>query len=174
MASAGILIATTLLSAGAGYMQQKSAKDAAEAQSESEQNFLDRKLENQRVALTENSKRQQRNKQRYLAQVRAQQAASGFNTSSGTPLAIFGDIESSLDDQINEATSQALDAIGTTQNQKKNLQFGDKLRDSAHTTNMWALGIKTATSFAGGYTQNYDRTRSDVFGVFKKPTTQTG
>ena len=61
------LIGSTLLSAGAGVVAQKSAQNAADAASESQQNFLDRKTEDERQALTENSKRQQRNKQRYLA-----------------------------------------------------------------------------------------------------------
>jgi hypothetical protein len=170
MADGGLslLIASTVASTGAGLYAQKSAENAAQAQSENTQNLLERKRENQRQALIENSERQQGNKQRYLAQVRASQAASGFNTSGGTALAIFGDIESSLDDQINEATSQALDAINTTRNQGQSLQFGDKLRAQAGGISRAAIGINAATSFGAGYGANYDRNDSDPFGFYKK------
>lgn len=161
-----LLIVGTLVSTTAGIHAQKSAENAANAQSKSQQNLLERRKEDQRQALVENSKRQQRNKERQLAQVRASQAASGFNTESGTSLAIFGEIETRIDENINEQTSRALDGLGQLQSQKDQLAFGDELRSQAGSTQRLAVGIQGATQFASGYTSNYDRTGSDVFGIF--------
>ena len=162
------LVISTLLSTTAGVVAQKSAKNAADAQSKSKQNFLERQQSDQREALVENSKRQQRNKQRQLAQLRASQAASGFNTEVGTPLAIFGDIETSLDERINDQTNQALDAISRTKSQINNLKFSDKLRDSAFKTDMLSTGVNAVTGFGQGYASNYDRTGQDPFKIFGK------
>lgn len=167
MASAAILGISTLVSAGAGLYSQKSAENAADAQSKSQQNLLDRRGEDQRVALTENSKRLQRNKLRQLAQVRVAQASSGFNTDGGTPLAVFGDLESQYDDQIDESTNRALDAIGNINMQRESLQFSDKLRSQAGGINRMAIGVNAATSFGAGYKDNYDRSKSDPFNIFK-------
>jgi len=160
------LIGSTLLSAGAGVIAQKSAQNAADAASESQQNFLDRKTEDERQALTENSKRQQRNKQRYLANLRANQAASGFNTTAGTPLAMFGEIESRIDDEIDESTNRALDSLSRIQSQKSNIAFGDKIRGAAAKTNMMAFGVKSATKFGSDYAANNERYGADPFGIF--------
>lgn len=165
MATAALVIGT-LVSTGAGVYAQSAAKNAADAQSESQQNLLARREENQRVALSENSKRQQANKLRQLAQLRVAQAASGFRTDSGTPLAIFGDIETRIDEQINEQTSRALDAVGTIQSQRANLAFGDQLRSDAFGTNLLATGIQGASKYGSGYGRNYDRTGSDPFSIF--------
>ncbi len=162
----GGLIASTLLSAGAGVVAQKSAQNAADAASESQQNFLDRKTEDERQALTENSKRQQRNKQRYLANLRANQAASGFNTTAGTPLAMFGEIESRIDDEIDESTNRALDSLSRIQSQKSNIAFGDKIRGAAAKTNMMALGVKSLTNYGAGYAETNERYGADPFGIF--------
>lgn len=157
-----------VISSVVGFAAKKQAQAAANAQSKNQQNHLERAKENQRQALVENSKRQQQNKERQLAQIRVGQAASGFNTDGGTPLSIFGDIETRMDEQINEQMSSALDAIGNTESQIKNLQFGDKIRSAADKMDMVAFGVESAAKFGSGYTANYDRTGSDPFGVFSK------
>jgi hypothetical protein len=166
--SFGLLIASTVASTGGALYAQKQAKDAADAQSEQQQGVLQRRQEAQRNALAENTDRMQARKLRAMAQLRASQAASGFNTGAGTPLAVFGEIESRFDDEINESTSQALDAIGRIRSQRSSLEYGDRARSSAFGVNMAATGIRGATSFAAGYGANYDRTKYDPFGVFKK------
>lgn len=160
------LIVSALASTGAAMYAQKSAENAADAQSKADQDFLDRKRENQRQALIENSKRSQRNKERQLARVAMAQASSGFRTNSGTPLAVFGDIESRLDDEINESTSRALDAIGNTANRIKNLRFGDKLRAYTGKAERMAIGVKGATDYASAYAGNYDRSGQDPWSVY--------
>jgi hypothetical protein len=157
-----------LASAGAGFSAQKQAEDAADAQSKSQQNLLERREEDQRQAMVENSKRLQGNKMRQLAQVRASQAASGFNTSSGTPLAVFGEIGTRMDDEINEQTNRALDAIGEIQNQSKNLAFNDTLRASAGGIQRMTLGVNAAASYGSTYKSDYKRSGTDPFGIFKK------
>ena len=166
MATVGLLLATTLISTGATVIAQQSAKDAADAQSQSQQDALERSNENNRQALIENSRRQRRNKQRQLAQVRASQSASGFNTQGGTQLAIFGDIESRLDEQLNEQTSQALDVIGNRNSQISNLQFADGVRQSSFNTNLLSTGIQAGTSFGSGLRNNFNRTGDNPFGIF--------
>jgi hypothetical protein len=168
MAAAIPLVVSTLVSTGGALYAQKSAENAANAQSEHNQNLLKRKKETQRAALAENSTRQQANKRRYLAKIRAQQAASGFNIDSGTPLAVFGEIESRLDEDINESTSRALDAIGNTDNQMKGLQFGDEQREIAGNVNRVGIGVKSVSDFSTGYSDNYQRYGSDPFGILKK------
>ena len=146
------------------------AKDAADAASENQQLTLEQRRQNQRNAMVENSDRLQARKLRAMAQVRASQAASGFNTGSGTALAIFGEMESRFDDEINESTNQALDAIYKTRSQAAGLKFGDRARSSAFGTQLAATGIKGLTDLGSAYGSNYDRTKSDPFGVFKKKT----
>lgn len=162
----GAFILSSVVGLGTSLYAQSAANNAAEAAANSQTNALNRQKENQRQTLIENSKRQLRNKERQLAQLRASQAASGFNTSSGTPLAIFGDIESRLDEQINEGTSQALDAIGNTQNQINNVAYGEDLRRQASGVNTAAIFVGAATKFGSGYASNYDRTGNDPFSVF--------
>ena len=166
--SVALLIGSTVASTGASLVAQKSAENAAEAQSKSQQNLLERRAENQRQALAENTKRQLENKRRQLARVRLNQAASGFNTTSGTALAVFGDIEDSLDQQIEEQTNQALDAYQMTRSQQANLAYGDQVRRQAGGINRMAIGIQGVTNFASGYQDNYDRYGSDPFGILKK------
>ena len=163
-----LLVASTLLSTGASVYAQSSAKNAADAQSEHQQNVLKNRQDAQRNALVENTDRLQARKLRAMAQLRANQAASGFNTTSGTPLAVFGEMESRFDDEINESTNQALDAIGRIRSQQSGLRYGDRARSSAFGTNMIATGIGALTDFGTGYGANYDRSGSDPFGVFKK------
>ena len=168
MASAAVLIVSTLVSAGTALNAQKSAEEAANAQSQSQQNLLERRAEDQRQALVENSKRQQDNKQRRLAQLRASQAASGFDTTSGTSLAIFGDIEGRLDEDIDESISRGLDAIGTLDNQRDSLAFSDDLRADAGGAQRLGIGINAATGFVSGARSNFQRTGNgpNPFGIF--------
>lgn len=160
------LAIAAISSAGAGIYAQKSAEDAANAQSKSQQDLLERKQSNQRQALIENTKRQARNKERQMAMVRLAQSASGFKTNSGTPLAVFGDIESGLDDEINETTSRALDAIGTSKSQIQNLRTGDKWRAHAGSIQRMAIGVEAATNYASAYGDNFDRSGQDPWSVF--------
>ena len=163
-----LLVGSTILSTGASLVAQKSAQNAADAQSESQQNLLQRRAEDQKQALSENARRQLENKQRQLARLRLAQAASGFKTDTGTPLAIFGDIESTLDQGIEEQTSQALAAYQYTRSQQTNLAYGDELRRQAGRVNRMAIGVQGVTQFVGGYQDNYERYKSDPFGIFKE------
>ena len=163
-----IMAISTVVSTVAGVGSQVAATSAANAASKNQQNILDRKEESQREALTENTKRLQVNKTRQLAQPRASQAAGGFSENSGTSLAVFGDVESRVDEEINENTNRALDALGNIANQKKNLQFGDKVRKTAGRIKIVSTLIGGATQFGKGYGANYDRTGSDPFKIFKQ------
>ena len=160
------LLISSAVGLGTSLHAQKASQNAADAAAKSQQNALERRKENQRQALIENTRRQERNKQRQLAQVRASQAASGFNTESGTPLAIFGDIESRLDEQVDESTSRGLDGISATNSQIDNIEFSDSLRDSAGRQERFAIGIGAVTKFSGDLTKNHDRTGFNPFGIF--------
>lgn len=162
-----IMAISSVVSTVAGIGAQVSAQSAADAASENQQNILDRKEESQRQALTENTKRLQANKTRQLAQLRASQAAGGFSENSGTSVAVFGDIESRVDEEINENTNRALDMLGQINNQRANLKFGDKVRKTAGRFQMATTLIGGATDFASGYSANYDRTKKDPFNIYK-------
>lgn len=162
-----IMAISTVVSTVAGIGAQVSAQSAADASSKNQQNILDRKEESQRQALTENTKRLQANKTRQLAQLRVSQAAGGFSENSGSSLAIFGDVESRIDEEINENTNRALDALGQINNQKANLKFGDKVRKTAGKIKMATTLINGATQFGSGYASNYDRTGKDPFNIYK-------
>lgn len=164
--STALLVGSTILSTGASLVAQNSAQNAADAQSENQQNLLQRRAEDQKQALSENSRRQLENQRRQLARLRLAQAASGFNTDTGTPLAIFGDIENTMDDQIEEQTNQALAAYQYTRSQQANLAYGDQLRSQAGAVNRLAIGVQGLTNFASGYEDNWDRHGSDPFGIF--------
>jgi hypothetical protein len=169
MADGGLslLIISSLVSAGGGLIAQKSAENAAKAQSDYQKNLLARKEGNSREALKENTKRDLRNKSRQLAQIRLAQAGSGVNTTTGTPLAVFGEMENAIDDRINEGTNLALDAIGDLKQEQENLRYGDKQRKAAGKIDRMSLGIKAATSFSGGLSDVNDRYGSNPFGLFK-------
>ena len=107
-----------------------------------------------------------------MAQVRASQAAGGFSQTSGTPLAVFGEIESRLDEQINEQTNRALDALSSIKSQRDNLAYSDSLRDSAYSTNLLATGIAGVASYAVGYKKDYQASGDDPFGIFPKAQTE--
>jgi hypothetical protein len=169
MADGGLslLIISSLVSAGGGLIAQKSAENAAKAQSDYQKNLLARREGNSREALKENTKRDLRNKSRQLAQIRLAQAGSGVNTTTGTPLAVFGDMENAIDERTNESTSLALDAIGNLKQEQENLRYGDKQRKAAGKIDRMSLGIKAATGFAGGLSGVNDRYGSNPFGLFK-------
>ena len=162
-----IMAISSVVSTVAGIGAQVSAQSAADASSKNQQNILDRRKEAERNKLNENSERLQSNKQRRLAQLKVEQAAGGFSTGSGTTLAVFGDIESRLDDEIDESTNQGLDIIGQINNQKANLKFGDKVRKTAGKFKMATTLINGATQFGSGYASNYDRTGKDPFNIYK-------
>ena len=162
-----LLIVSSLVSAGSGLIAQKSAENAANAQSENAAALLKRKEGNARNALVENTKRDQRNKQRQMAQIRLAQSGSGANTTTGTPLVIFGDMENAIDDQINEGTSQALDAIGSLKSQQDNLAYGDQQRKQAGKIARMGIGVNAATDFAGGLSDINQNYGTNPFGLFK-------
>ncbi len=163
MATVAIAAVGTIVSVVAQSRAKDAAEQSANAQAAHQQALLARQESNQRVALRENVKRQESNKVRQLAQLRVTQAAGGFNTTNGTQLAIFGDIETRLDEQVNEQISQGLDAIGDTRNQSEAIGFTNQVQNSVRDAEFGANVFSTVAEGA-----------SDVFGAAKKNFNATG
>lgn len=146
-----------------GHNQQVAAANAA---TKTQENLLNRRIQDQRNATVENSKRRLAERDRYLSKVRVQNAASGFSN-SGTQLAVFGEIQNRLDEQINEATSQAFTQINQNQDRIRANRFANDQRVSALNTQLGASLINTAV---GGYRQgkaDYNRYGgNNPFGIF--------
>ena len=160
-------IATLALSAATTAYQIDHSKKAANAAAKTRENLLERRKTDERNVLRENTRRRLENKKRYLSKLRVQQAASGF-TNSGTQLAVFGEIESRLDEGIDEATSQAFSRLNNYDSQIANSKFSNKLSNSASNLQFMALAANTATSAYTSYKGDVDRYGKDnVFSIFK-------
>lgn len=104
-------IATVAIGAAAAAQQSKAQRQAAKATEEaSEYNarIQQRKADSQARVAKINRRRQLDDKDRYLASVRASQAASGFLTGTGSLLSMYSDIGNRLDERINDYTERAL------------------------------------------------------------------
>lgn len=122
------LIATLISGAGTAVAQAQSAQAAkgqANAQAETQRRALKRQEADQRNALRENSRRALEDKKRYIASIRAQQARSGMNF-SGTALQVFGELEDSYDQRINDQQDQALNQIRQTQYNRQMVDFNHR------------------------------------------------
>ena len=96
---AAALIVGTFASTAATAYGINQSKKAAEVEGQAREDMLDRKQEDARNALRENTKRRLQEKKRMLSRVRVQNARSGM-ANSGTQLAVLGEIESRLDERI--------------------------------------------------------------------------
>ena len=157
-----VIALSTAYAAYSSSQQTKHATKAAKAESTARQNLYDREEQNQKNALTENSRTRLRDRERKLAELRVHQAASGFSSSGGTQLAIFGDFKSKLDDRIDEATNQGLDRIAqvrgkakmdafSTRNQIDSIRYKGKM-------DLIGIGIDGATKMAGAVGKKKDPT----------------
>jgi len=122
MAFAALAVGATVFQTVTSLQAQKHAQKSAQAQAQYEEKLLTRRAESERSALRENASRRIQERERTLAEVRAANAASGV-AMSGTQLAVFGQIGSRINDQIDEATNQSLDRIQMYGEQVKMSQF---------------------------------------------------
>lgn len=164
MASAGLIV--PLIGMAAGAYSIDASKKAAGVEAEVREDHLKRKQEDARNALRENTKRRLQEKKRRLARVRVQNAASGM-ANSGTQLAVFGEIESRLDEGIDEATSRSMGVISNYQSQIDNSKFQTSLNAKAAGTAQFANVIQGVGKGVTAYAGNYDRTGQDPFNIYK-------
>lgn len=154
----------------ASIQAQKSASYAADAEADYREKLLARKATDEKNALRENSRIRLLERQRAMAELRVSQAASGM-AFSGTALAVFGEIGSRYDDQINEATNQGLDRIASYNHQIQVSKWSTDMRHSAEKlerrNTLIGGGIKLASGMASTY-----KTFGTSFG--KKPPTGGG
>lgn len=165
MASAGFAIASLVISAATTAYSIDQSKKSAEAAAETRENLLMRRRTDERNALRENTKRRLDDKKRYLSKLRVAQAASGMSN-SGTQLEVFGEIESRLDEQTNEATSQAFSRITNIDSQIANNKFA--LGQQKAAANMQFVSL-AANTFSQGYQMNaahQDRYGKSMFSIF--------
>lgn len=158
-------IASIVISAAATAYGIEQSKAAAEAEAKTRENLLERRQADARNALRENTRRRLEEKKRRLARIRVQNAASGL-TNSGTQLAVFGEIESRLDEGIDEATSRGMGTIGNYAHQielsKFQTRINAKTAQSQHIANVG----QSVRKYAKSYASNYDRTGSDPFSIY--------
>jgi len=167
-----LTIASTVLSTGMGLYQQRQAGEAAKAEAGYQTALLNRKAESERDAMRENTRRQLIEKERQLAEVRVNNAARGFSP-SGTQLAVLGEIESRLDDRVNQSANQALGQIASYNDQRRMVAFSESQRKAAAPYAMAGTLIGGATKLASGMKQDYERygERANPFGIFSSTTT---
>jgi hypothetical protein len=158
-------ILTTLVTTGLSLYAQKQAGTAANMEAKYREQLGTRQADATRDATRENARRRLADRDRALSEVRARQAAAGF-ANAGTPLAVFGEYRSRLDDQIDEATNQGLDAVANYREQVKLSQWQTTQRDAASRLNTFATLIGGATSLGSGYYTGYRTTGKDPFSIF--------
>lgn len=159
-----ITAATAVVSTGAALYAQKASSVASKAEAKYQQQLLQKKANAERATLSENTRRQLIERQRQLSQVRVNNAASGFD-STGTQLAVFGEIESRLDDRINQGVTQGFNQISSYYDQLRMSQFSETQRKKSELPSYLATGIKGVTSFVADLKSDYDRYGSDAFDV---------
>lgn len=149
-----LAIGATLFQTGVSMYSQNKAAQAADAQAKHEQQLLANRRDAERDALKKNTSKMLSDKRRKMAEVHAQQAARGF-ARSGTQLAVFGEIDDRLDEQIEATTNQALDRVAQYGNQIAMSKFDQKQRKSAAKMDMFstALGGAVSAGFRGYQTK---------------------
>ena len=171
MVEAALLIVTAY-SVYASNKATSEANKAANAEMKARQVYRQREERNKRTALKQNTATRVYERDRQLAELRVNQAASGF-ANSGTQLAIFGEFKSRLNDQIDEATNQGLDQIANIKNQGAMDQFVTQnqisQRKYANRLNNISTGLQGATSAAGVYAR-----QSQSFGSTTQGTGNSG
>lgn len=158
-------LASAAISTGGTMYAQKQASRAADAEANYREGILARRATDERNALRENTKRRFAERQRRLAEVRARQAASGF-AESGTQLVVFGEFQSRLDEEIEEATNQGIDRVASHNEQIRMSQFATGQRKSAERINQYSTLMQGATAAGSGYYSNYRQTGGDPFSLF--------
>lgn len=165
MASAGFAIASLVISAATSAYSINQSQKSAEAAAETRENLLNRRRTDERNTLRENTKRRLEDKKRYLSKVRVANAASGM-ANSGTQLAVFGEIESRLDDQTNAATDEAFSSIASIDSQIANNQFALEQKKAATNLQYMSLAVSTATSGYKANAEHKDKYGSSLFSIF--------
>lgn len=158
-------LASAAISTGAAMYAQDQSTKAANAESKYREQLLTRRAGSEREALRENSRRRMIDRDRQLSEIRARQAAAGF-ANSGTQLAVFGEIRSRMDDEIDSATNQGLNQLANYSDQISMSKFATSQRNAAHSTNMLSTAVQGATGAASGYRDNYRHTGQDPFSIF--------
>ncbi len=129
--AAPFMAALTAAQTGLSIVSQIQASKAAKAESKYRVQQLNAKQAAERKAMETNAGRMIDERQRAMAAVRAQQAASGFQTGTGTQLAVFGEIGSRYDEQIDEATNRSLDQIASYRESARMERFTQKQENKA-------------------------------------------
>jgi hypothetical protein len=162
------LVGSTLLSTGAAIFGAQQSKLAGQAEAKTREQLLKRKQLDAREAHKINTKRRLEERQRHLSKVRVQNAATGI-ANSGSQLAVFGEIESRLDESIDEATSRTMGTISNYGHQIEQSKFMTGLNNRAANLSMVSAGIRGVTGLAKGLSSNYDRSGKgvDPFSIFK-------
>tara|TARA_R110000764_G_scaffold16146_3_gene45367 strand:- start:1882 stop:2382 length:501 start_codon:yes stop_codon:yes gene_type:complete len=160
---AAYAILTTAASTAYGINQ---SKQAAKVEHKNRENTLARRQENERNALRENTKRRLEEKKRRLSRIRVQNAASGL-TNSGTQLAVFGEVESRLDEGIDEATSKSMGRINDYSHQIELSKFSTQMKVQAANTSQYTNLVKTGVRLGAAKKAAEDNgTYKDPFSIY--------
>lgn len=146
-------------------MAQRHALAASKAEAQYRESLLERKATDERNATRENARRRLMDRERVLSELRTRQAASGF-ANSGTPLNVFGEFRSRLDEEIDEATTQGLDRVANYREQIKMSKWQMDQKKAAAKMNMFGTIVQGVTSLASSYRSNQQQTGQDAFGIF--------
>ena len=160
------LTAVALVSGGMKMRAQRQAGKAAEAEAESRQALLARRSSDTRNSMRENSRRMREDKARAMAAVRVQQAQAGFGE-TGTPLAVFGEIGSRYDEQIESVTDRSLNQLSDFAAQRQMIGFAEKQNKKSRKMSLLATGISTVAGAGFGYHTGFRETGKDPFNIFK-------
>ena len=148
------LLAVSLIGTGVAYYGQTQQAKAAEETAEYNADMLRRQGRGDSEIAASNMRRQAKENARFMASVRAEQAKSGFSL-AGTPLAVLGDMQTELDQQLSDSSFKSAQRQQQLREQAKMVSFEGAALSSAQNTQAVAslagglasTGVKAADSF---------------------------
>lgn len=139
-----------ILSGIAGFGQSMMAGQAANQQAKYNAAMQERQAGDERERLKVNSSRMLDDKRREMARMELYFHNSGASATSGTPLAVLGEVSSRLDEQIEDFATRSLAGIS-------------RLEDSARITR-WSGKQAARAGVVSGFGTLLSRTASGAYG----------
>lgn len=152
----GFTAAAVAISAGAGLAQTYSsyqASKAAEQRAKYDATMQERQANEEKETAKENLRRKRDDRNRYLAQVALSQTASGFESSTGTPLEVLGDITNRLDEDIYDYGEAAMARVSQLRAGAQMSRYTGKQIAKARPLQLFGNLLQTGASSYSAYSR---------------------
>ena len=161
-------IASTVVGTAASFYATDQSKKAAEAEASYRQSLLKNQRVEEKTTLKENTRRRLQERDRQLSELRVLQASRGF-APSGTQLAVLGETQNRMDEEIDDLTNQGMGRIRQYGEQIRMSKFGAAQASQAADIQQFSNLLGGVTSGASSYASNYRNygEGADVFNIFK-------